>query len=106
MGEWISLAVFACYILFKIENFSPPMVVGLSISIVICYLMGLYKHPQVNQATKSSVWWWEYPLFVVGLILAATRGSADVILLWGFLYGNGVLLLKNNTAKGQNMKPE
>ncbi|AMJ39957.1 hypothetical protein [Anaerotignum propionicum] len=66
------LAVFACYILFKIENFSPPMVVGLSIAIVICYLMGLYKHPQVNHATKSSVWWWEYPLFVVGLILAAT----------------------------------
>ncbi len=101
------LAIYACYLLFNKEIFSPILVLGLSIAIVIYYLRGLYKHPQVNEATKSSVWWWEYPLFVVGLIFAATRGSAAVcIFLWGFLYGNGVMLLKYSIAKTKNMKLE
>ena len=93
-------AVCACYMLLKKGVFSPLLALGLSSAILICYLIGLYKHPKVNQATKSEVWWWEYPLFVAGLIFAATRESAAAfILFWGFLYGNGVVFLKYNVSK-------
>lgn len=74
------LAVWVSCLLFKKKILSPLAAFILFIAIVICYLMGLYEHPQVNQATKSSVWWLEYPLFVVGFILAATKGSDAVFI--------------------------
>ncbi len=99
-GNGILLATWICSLLVIKEILSPLLVLILFIAIVICYFIGLYKHPQVNQAMKCNLWWWEYPLFVLGLIFAATRERTTVaILLWGFLYGNVVLLLKYGVAR-------
>lgn len=106
-GSGCFLLIGGCNLLFKKEIISPPLALALLIAIVICYLIGLYKDLQVNRAMKCNVWWWEYPLFVAGLIFAATReNKTDSILLWTFLLQNGVLLLKYIIAKRQCEKVE